>query len=169
MQARRPSEAADAVCALTSMPGAPVEATGLRSIAGWLKAQGADGFLAAEVADAIGIPRDTGVELLAARQRGFRERVLKQLGARRGVFDDSAARRQIAMQHRHCAFRLDRIVARADRVLAGYLFRRRDDLAQARAGDGLGIEIDEVAKLSHQFRHAAGMVKVLHVMLARRL
>jgi hypothetical protein len=59
--------------AASAMPGAPVEATGLRSIAGWLKTQGADGFLAAEVADAIGIPRDTGVELLAARQRGFRD------------------------------------------------------------------------------------------------
>src|SRR3954464_10753138 len=53
-------------------PSAPVEGTGLRSIAGWLKAKGAEGYLAAEVADAMGIPRDTDVELLAARQRGFR-------------------------------------------------------------------------------------------------
>jgi hypothetical protein len=56
-----------------AMPGAPLEATGLRSIAGWLKAQGAEGYLAAEVADAMGIPRETGVELIAARQRGFRD------------------------------------------------------------------------------------------------
>ena len=62
-----------AALAAPAMPGAPVEATGLRSIAGWLKTQGAEGFLAAEVADAIGIPRETGVELLAARQRGFRD------------------------------------------------------------------------------------------------
>src|SRR5437764_9346924 len=54
-------------------PSAPVEGTGLRSIAGWLKAKGAEGYLAAEVADAMGIPRETGVELLAARQRGFRD------------------------------------------------------------------------------------------------
>ena len=59
--------------AAPAMPGGPVEATGLRSIAGWLKAKGAEGYLAAEVADAMGIPRETGVELLAARQRGFRD------------------------------------------------------------------------------------------------
>src|SRR5436305_10203563 len=54
-------------------PSAPVEATGLRSIAGWLKAKGAEGYLAAEVADAMGIPREAGVELIVARQRGFRD------------------------------------------------------------------------------------------------
>ena len=59
--------------AAPAMPGGPVEATGLRSIAGWLKAKGAEGYLAAEVADAMGIPRERGVELLAARQRGFRD------------------------------------------------------------------------------------------------
>ena len=36
------------------------------------------------------------------------------------------------------------------------------------AGDGLGIEIDEIAELRHQLRHAAGMMEMLHVMLARR-
>jgi hypothetical protein len=56
-----------------AMSGAPVEATGLRSIAGWLKTKGAEGYLAADVADAMGIPREAGVELLAARQRGFRD------------------------------------------------------------------------------------------------
>src|SRR5437764_5679401 len=54
-------------------PSAPVEGTGLRSIAGWLKAKGAEGYLAAEVADAMGIPREAGVELIVARQRGFRD------------------------------------------------------------------------------------------------
>lgn len=63
------------VCAAasSSAPIASLEATGLRSIAGWLKAYGADGFLAAEVADAIGIPRGAGNDLIAARQRGFRD------------------------------------------------------------------------------------------------
>ncbi len=32
-----------------------------------------------------------------------------------------------------------------------------------------GIEIDEVAELRHQLRHAAGVMEMLHVMLARRL
>ena len=59
--------------ASSSAPPAPVESSGLRSIAGWLKAQGAEGFLGADVADAIGIPRDADVELIAARQRGFRD------------------------------------------------------------------------------------------------
>ena len=59
--------------ASSSAPPAPVESTGLRSIAGWLKAQGAEGFLGADVADAIGIPRGADVELIAARQRGFRD------------------------------------------------------------------------------------------------
>ena len=57
-------------------PAAPlksVESTGLRSIAGWLKEHGAEGFLGADVADAMGIARAADVELIAARQRGFRE------------------------------------------------------------------------------------------------
>ena len=71
--------AAVLACVCMSAPAAPavpikaVEATGLRSIAGWLKVQGVEGFLGADVADAIGIPRDAGVELIAARQRGFRD------------------------------------------------------------------------------------------------
>ncbi|MFN2645848.1 MAG: hypothetical protein ABR570_12710 [Burkholderiales bacterium] len=59
--------------ASSSAPSAPVEATGLRTIAGWLKAKGVEGYLAATVADAIGIPREAGVELLSARQSGFRD------------------------------------------------------------------------------------------------
>jgi hypothetical protein len=59
--------------AAPAVPTKAVETTGLRSIAGWLKAQGAEGFLGADVADAIGIPRGADVELIAARQRGFRD------------------------------------------------------------------------------------------------
>ncbi len=54
-------------------PVAPLESVGLRSIAGWLRAHGSDGFLATDVADAIGIPHQSGAELIAARQRGFRD------------------------------------------------------------------------------------------------
>ena len=54
-------------------PVAPLETVGLRSIAGWLKVHGSDGFLATDVADAIGIPHGSGTELIAARQRGFRD------------------------------------------------------------------------------------------------
>ncbi len=62
-----------AAAAAPGAPVAPLEAVGLRSIAGWLKVHGSDSFLAADVADAIGIPRESGAELIAARQRGFRD------------------------------------------------------------------------------------------------
>ena len=54
-------------------PSTPLEGAGLRSIAGWLRAHGTEGFLAVEVADALGIARDPGVELLTAHQRGYRD------------------------------------------------------------------------------------------------
>jgi len=44
----------------------------LRSIAGWLRAHGKEGFVGADVADAMGIPRLESEDLLVARQRGFR-------------------------------------------------------------------------------------------------
>jgi hypothetical protein len=44
----------------------------LSSIAGWLKRDGREGWLGADVADAVGIPRLATEDLLEARQRGFR-------------------------------------------------------------------------------------------------
>lgn len=44
----------------------------LRSIAGWLRQSGRDGFVGADVADVMGIPRQVTEEVLEARQRGFR-------------------------------------------------------------------------------------------------
>jgi hypothetical protein len=54
-------------------PGAaaPVETTSLRTIAGWLHAKGTPGYVGADVADAMGIPREA--DLVEAMQRGFRE------------------------------------------------------------------------------------------------
>ena len=48
------------------------DAASLRAIAAWLKTSGRDGYLAAEVADAAGIPRLFAEDLVGARQRGFR-------------------------------------------------------------------------------------------------
>jgi hypothetical protein len=48
------------------------EAGSLRSIAGWLKQHGKEGFVGADVADTMGIPRLESEDLLEARQRGFR-------------------------------------------------------------------------------------------------
>ncbi|MGY3460451.1 hypothetical protein ACVWW5_005901 [Bradyrhizobium sp. LM3.4] len=73
------------------------------------------------------------------------------------------------MQDGKAAFPLDRIVARTDRVLAGHVFRIRDDIAQALARDRLRVEIDEIAKLRQQFRHTTGVVEMLHIVLAGRL
>lgn len=54
------------------------ESGSLRSIAGWLRQHGREGFVGADVADAIGIPRLENEDLLEARQRGFRsEEVLR--------------------------------------------------------------------------------------------
>ncbi len=94
--------------------------------------------------------------------------MLQQFRARRRLLDDGSARREVAVQHRHRAFFLDRIVARTDGILSRHILSTGDNLAQRLSCDGLGVEIDEVAELSHQFRHAAGMMEVLHVMLARR-
>ena len=44
----------------------------LHGIASWLRLQGRDGYIGADVADAMGIARPRDGELLAARQRGFR-------------------------------------------------------------------------------------------------
>jgi hypothetical protein len=44
----------------------------LKSIAGWLRQHGRDGYVGADVADVMGIPRLQTEDLLEARQRGFR-------------------------------------------------------------------------------------------------
>src|SRR5438094_5534852 len=59
--------------AAPAVPTSTVESTGLRSIAGWLKTRGVPGYVGADVADAMGIPRATGAELIDALQRGFRD------------------------------------------------------------------------------------------------
>jgi hypothetical protein len=48
------------------------ETTSLRSISGWLRDHGREGFLGADVADAMGIARHESEDRLEARQRGFR-------------------------------------------------------------------------------------------------
>ena len=48
------------------------ESGSLRSIAGWLRKSGRDGYVGADVADVMGIPRLETEDLLEARQRGFR-------------------------------------------------------------------------------------------------
>jgi hypothetical protein len=76
-----------AFCAFATWAAAPgpalsegksLDVVGLRSIAGWLRKNGTDGYVGADVADALGIPRADGKEMLDAKQRGFRnESVLR--------------------------------------------------------------------------------------------
>ena len=61
-----------AVSAANSRTEAPLDKENLQAIVGWLKDHGRDGYIGADVADAMGIPRLLGEELLAARQRGFK-------------------------------------------------------------------------------------------------
>jgi len=63
------------VSALSRAPqgaSVPLEAGSLRSISVWLKDSGRDGYLAAEVADTVGIPRGRTEEVVEAKQRGYR-------------------------------------------------------------------------------------------------
>ena len=56
-----------------ALPGVEVlDAASLKSIAAWLMQSGREGYLAADVADAAGIPRSQAERVLDARQRGFR-------------------------------------------------------------------------------------------------
>jgi hypothetical protein len=48
------------------------EVGNLSTIAGWLRTTGREGFIGADGADAMGIARAEGEDLVAARQRGFR-------------------------------------------------------------------------------------------------
>jgi hypothetical protein len=48
------------------------DAGNLSTIAGWLRLHGREGFIGADVADAMGIERAQGEAMVAARQRGFR-------------------------------------------------------------------------------------------------
>jgi hypothetical protein len=48
------------------------ESGSLRIIAGWLKQHGSEGFVGADVADTMGIPRLESEDMLVARQRGYR-------------------------------------------------------------------------------------------------
>jgi len=67
-----------AVCLICAVPAAaapgitvPMEASGLRTVAVWLQVHGTPGYVGADVADAIGIPREA--DLVEAMQRGFRD------------------------------------------------------------------------------------------------
>jgi len=61
----------------------------LHGIASWLRQHGREGYIGADVADAIGIPRPQGEALVAAWQRGFKSDDVLRIAQ---VLDDHAAR-----------------------------------------------------------------------------
>jgi len=64
--------AAFAAAPMGAAPQPALERDELHTIASWLRVHGREGYIGADVADAMGIPRPQGEDLLAARQRGFR-------------------------------------------------------------------------------------------------
>ena len=67
-----PAGPASALSRAPETASVPLEAGSLRSISTWLKGSGRDGYLAADVADTVGIPRERSEEVLEAKQRGYR-------------------------------------------------------------------------------------------------
>jgi hypothetical protein len=57
----------------------PMEVSGLRSIAGWLQANGSPGYVGADVADAMGMVRSAEQDLIDAMQRGFRDEAVLRI------------------------------------------------------------------------------------------
>jgi hypothetical protein len=79
--------AAAAAAPAHSLPGVQLtlESASLRTIAGWLREHGREGWIGADVADAMGIPRVRNEPLLAALQRGFRNDEVLRIAQ---VFED---------------------------------------------------------------------------------
>jgi hypothetical protein len=79
-----------------------LEQAELRSIAGWLKASGSEGYLGADVATALGIARPPG-GALDARQRGFRDggelRIAQLLPDGSVLFMVQAAQGEVSFYH----------------------------------------------------------------------
>jgi hypothetical protein len=66
------AHAAPAGSERTLQPVTEVDSGTLHGIAGWLRRHGAEGYVGADVADVMGIPRLPTETLLGARQRGYR-------------------------------------------------------------------------------------------------
>jgi hypothetical protein len=66
-----PAPAASSAGRIQSAPA--FDTSSLSQIAGWLQRDGREGWLGADVADAVGIPRLATEEALQAKQRGFRD------------------------------------------------------------------------------------------------
>ena len=86
-----------------------------------------------------------------------------------GLLDDGAVRRQIAMQHGHRSFLLQRGSEAADHILPRYFFCSFDRIADGAARDAGRIEIEQRLEFTQQSRQPAGVVEMLHVVGAGRL
>ena len=75
---------------------------------------------------------------------------------------------KVAAQDAHRAFFFERLVARTDHGLARHLLGARDGVRNGAARDRQRVEVEQVLDLRHEARQAAGVVEVLHVVIARR-
>ena len=78
-------------------------------------------------------------------------------------------RRQVAMQHGHRSFLLQRGGEAADHVLPWHCFCPGNRVADGAAGDAGRIEIEQRLELAQEGGQAAGVVEMLHVVRAGRL
>ena len=93
--------------------------------------------------------------------------MLQQLRVGRGRLDNGSVRREIATQHDQPTLRLHRIVGRANHISV-MDFGAGDILAERISGAG---ELPQIEQLAHAFQHAgeaAGVIKILHQVFARR-
>src|SRR5690606_11256992 len=88
-----------------------------------------------------------------------------------GELDDAPVRREVAAQDREAAVGLERVVERADDLLAGRLLGGPGDVADGLAGDGDRALVEEagVEQALGDKRDAAGVVEVGRDEAAARL
>jgi hypothetical protein len=94
--------------------------------------------------------------------------MLHQLRARRACLITRAARREIAAQDRHAAFLLERCVCAADHVWPGTSSKSLIASPSVPPMTCFASSVEQVLQFLHQPRHAAGLMEMLHVMVAGR-
>ncbi len=113
------------------------------------------------------VPVDRLLQLAVAVEHQRGASMLAQARLAGGRLDDGAVRRQVAAQDRERALRIDGLIARSDHVViaaggAGQV------VAQAAAVDGQAIERQLVRQPGQHGAQAAGIIEVLHQILAAR-
>ena len=83
------------------------------------------------------------------------------------MLDDGGTRGEVAVENGDGAFFFQGRGAGADDVLIGDFFGLVDDFGEGEAGDGAGGGVEERVEFAEERGEAAGVVEVLHVVIAR--